>query len=96
PCRNLGLPGNPVSAKVAFEELGQPALLKMLGHKNLDKPTIEAVLGGAIANEDRRRVYVRAIVTKRNGTYYARLTGHQVSNILTYLRDQGQRPGHLS
>ena len=28
-------------------------------------------------------MYARAIVTKRNGTYYARLTGPQGSNILT-------------
>ena len=80
---HLGLPGNPVSAMVAFEELGRPAILKMMGRTNFDKPTIEAVLEDPIENHDGRRVYARAIVTKRNGTYYARLTGPQGSNILT-------------
>ena len=80
---HLGLPGNPVSTMVAFEEFGRPALLKMLGRKNLDKPTVEAVLEDPIVNEDGRRVYARAVVTRRNGTYYAGLTGPQGSNILT-------------
>ena len=80
---HLGLPGNPVSAMVAFEQLGRPALLKMQGRKELDKPTIQAVLEDPIVNGDGRRVYARAIVTKRNGTYYAKLTGPQGSNILT-------------
>ncbi len=80
---HLGLPGNPVSAMVAFEEMVRPALLKMMGRTNLDKPTVEAVLEDAIVNSDGRRVYARAVVTKRDGTYYARLTGAQGSNVLT-------------
>lgn len=80
---HLGLPGNPVSAMVAFEELGRPALLKMMGRTALAKPAIEAILEDPIVNEDGRRVYARAVVTRRNGTYYARLTGPQGSNILT-------------
>ncbi|MBI4199344.1 MAG: molybdopterin molybdotransferase MoeA [Chloroflexi bacterium] len=83
PVPHLGLPGNPVSAMVAFEELARPALLKMLGRKNLEKPTIEAVLADRIVNTDGRRVYARAVVTNRDGTYYAHLTGPQGSNILT-------------
>lgn len=80
---HLGLPGNPVSAMVAFEEMGRPALLKMMGRTRLEKPTIEAVLEEPIENHDGRRVYARAIVSKREGTYYARLSGPQGSNVLT-------------
>ncbi|MBI4310703.1 MAG: molybdopterin molybdotransferase MoeA [Chloroflexi bacterium] len=80
---HLGLPGNPVSAMVAFEELGRPALLKMMGRTKLDKPTVEAVLEDTIINHDGRRVYARAWVTRRGDTYYARTTGPQGSNILT-------------
>lgn len=80
---HLGLPGNPVSAMVAFEELGRPALLKMLGYSNLEKPTVKAVLEDSIINFDSRRVYARAIVTRRGDTYFARTTGPQGSNILT-------------
>ena len=79
----LGLPGNPVSSLVAFEQLGRPALHKMMGRDDFERPTVQAVLEEPIHNPDSRRVYARAIVTKRNGTYYARLTGEQGSNVLT-------------
>ena len=79
----LGLPGNPVSALVAFEQFGRAAILKMLGKTALRKPTIQAVLDEPIYNTDGRRVYARAIVTKRNGRYHVRLTGDQSSNLLT-------------
>ncbi len=80
---HLGLPGNPVSAMVAFEQLGRPAILKMLGRTNLAKPTVEAILEEPIENNDERRVYARAWITKRDGKYYARLTGPQGSGVLT-------------
>ena len=80
---HLGLPGNPVSALVAFEQFGRSAIHKMLGKGSRPRPTVEAVLEEPIYNTDGRRVYARAIVTKRNGTYYAKLTGHQSSNLLT-------------
>ncbi|MBI2872302.1 MAG: molybdopterin molybdotransferase MoeA [Chloroflexi bacterium] len=80
---HLGLPGNPVSALVAFEELGRPALLKMQGRTRLAKPTIRAVLEGTIVNRDHRRVYARVVVTQRDGKYYACPTGPQGSNLLT-------------
>ena len=80
---HIGLPGNPVSALVAFEEMVRPAILKMLGHKDLEKATVRAVLEDDIINSDERRVYARATVTLRDGRYYARLTGDQGSGILT-------------
>ncbi|MBM4406482.1 MAG: molybdopterin molybdotransferase MoeA [Chloroflexi bacterium] len=80
---HLGLPGNPVSSLVAFEQFGRAAILKMLGKTHLAKPTIKAVLEDAIENTDDRRVYARVRVTKRDGRYYARLTGSQSSGVLT-------------
>ena len=80
---HLGLPGNPVSALVAFEQFGRAAITKMLGKGDARRPTIQAVLEDPIDNADGRRVYARAVVTKRDGAYYARLTGHQSSNLLT-------------
>ena len=80
---HLGLPGNPVSALVAFEQFARPAIYRMLGRTDLHRPTIDAVLRDSIYNTDGRRVYARAIVTKINGTYYASLTGPQGSNLLT-------------
>ena len=83
PVPQLGLPGNPVSAMIAFEEFARPAILKMQGKTRLAKPFIEAVLEGPVHNTDGRRVFARVVVTRRDGTHYARPTGPQGSNILT-------------
>ena len=79
----LGLPGNPVSAMVAFEQFGRAAIFKMLGKTGFEKPMVQAVLDDPIYNTDGRRVFARAVVTKRDGTYHAKLTGDQGSNLLT-------------
>ena len=80
---HLGLPGNPVSSMVTFELFVRPAILKMMGKKNLVKPAVEAVIENPIVNSDGRRIFARAIVDKRGGQYFARLTGPQGSGILT-------------
>ncbi len=78
----LGLPGNPVSAMVSFELFARPAILKMLGKKRLDKPTVEATLLDEIRRKDNRRHYLRVELRLRDGGYEARLTGDQGSGIL--------------
>ena len=80
---HLGLPGNPVSAMVTFEQFGRAAIHKMMGKSGYGKPHVEAVLDEPIYNTDGRRVYARAMITKENGAYRARLTGNQSSNLLT-------------
>ena len=80
---HIGLPGNPVSAMVAFEEFCRPAILKMLGQDTLARKRVTAILEDTITNSDGRRVYSRVIVSDRQGHYYARLTGPQGSNLLT-------------
>jgi len=80
---HLGLPGNPVSSMVTFELFARPAIFKMMGKKHFAKPAVEATLEEPIANTDGRRVFVRTIVEKRGGKFYARLTGPQGSGILT-------------
>ncbi len=80
---HLGLPGNPVSSMVTFELFARPAMLKMMGKKNLAKPVVEAVLEEPVVNTDGRRLYTRAIVTRSDGQYHAHLTGPQGSGILT-------------
>jgi molybdopterin molybdotransferase len=40
----VGLPGNPVAAMVSFEQFVRPAILKMLGHKNLFRRIVRARL----------------------------------------------------
>ncbi|MBF8299116.1 MAG: molybdopterin molybdotransferase MoeA [Dehalococcoidia bacterium] len=82
---HIGLPGNPVSALVAFEEFARPAILKMQGRRYWGKPTIQAILEEPIHNDDGRRVYARVHVEKRDAAFFARLTGPQGSGILSSL-----------
>jgi molybdopterin molybdotransferase len=80
---HIGLPGNPVSSMVSFELFGRPAIYKMLGRNDWERRRVRAIAEEAIANTDARRVFARAIVTQRDGRYYAALTGPQGSGILT-------------
>jgi len=80
---HLGLPGNPVSSMVSFEQFARPAILKMLGKSNLKKPTVIAVTESKIINNDGRRIFTRVFVRKDNDGYYANLVGPQGSGILT-------------
>jgi molybdopterin molybdotransferase len=80
---HLGLPGNAVSCMVSFELFVRPALLKMMGKKNYAKPAVPAILEESVINDTGRRLYDRAIISRRNGNYYAKLTGPQGSGILT-------------
>ena len=80
---HLGLPGNPVSVMVTFELFARPAILKMMGKKNLSKPVVEAAIEGSIKNTDGRRIFARAAVRREGERYLARITGPQGSGILT-------------
>ncbi|MGD9144727.1 MAG: molybdopterin molybdotransferase MoeA [Anaerolineae bacterium] len=78
----IGLPGNPVSAMVSFEQFARPAILKMLGHADLTKPTVQAIVDEPLTNSGRRG-FVRVIVSRQEDGYHARTTGEQGSGVLT-------------
>jgi len=80
---HLGLPGNPVSSMITFEQFARPAILKMMGKKILAKPAIRAIIEDDVVNTDGRRLFARVSVTRRGGQYYASVTGPQGSGILT-------------
>lgn len=88
---HLGLPGNPVSAMVAFEQFGRPAIRVMLGKRPLPKPSVTATLDDPVHNYDGRRVYARVEVYRdEEGKYRARSTGTQSSGALhSMARAQG-------
>ncbi len=79
----LGLPGNPVSVMVSFEMFARPAILKMLGVTERERPVVEATLMDAIPHKDERRHYLRVRVEQHEGAYRAYLTGEQGSGILS-------------
>ncbi|MFC1978684.1 gephyrin-like molybdotransferase Glp [Chloroflexota bacterium] len=80
---HLGLPGNPVSSMVSFEQFARPAILKMLGKKNLVKPTVSAISESKVKNKDGRRIFTRVFLRKEGEEYYANSVGPQGSGILT-------------
>jgi molybdopterin molybdotransferase len=80
---HLGLPGNPVSSMITFEIFARPALHKMLGISSYIRRYVDAVIEDAIKNKDGRRIFARVKLDKRDGKYFAKLTGSQGSGILT-------------
>jgi molybdopterin molybdotransferase len=81
---HIGLPGNPVSAMVAFEIFGRPAMIKMMGKSDWRRPIVRAMALERIVNRNDPRLFLaRCVVTERDGKRYASLTGAQGSGILT-------------
>lgn len=78
----FGLPGNPVSVMVSFEQLVRPYLLKMQGHKQIFRQIFKTVSAQTIRKETGFKHFMRAVVQKEGDRYVARLTGEQGSGIL--------------
>ena len=78
----FGLPGNPVSCMISFEEFVRPALLKMMGHQKLFRRTVKAVLQEDIEKRTGLTHFIRALVKLGPGGYTATTTGEQGSGIL--------------
>ena len=77
----FGLPGNPVSAMMTFEQFVRPTLRIMGGFAQWQKPTVTVTLLEAV-DSDGRETYARAWVERRAGEWTARLSGGQGSNML--------------
>ncbi len=78
----FGLPGNPVSSMISFEEFVRPSLLKMMGHRQIFRPVVEALLQEEIRKTAGRRHFIRAFISFKEGSYFATTTGDQGSGIL--------------
>jgi molybdopterin molybdotransferase len=78
----IGLPGNPVSAMVSFEQFARPAILKMMGQTNLFRKTVQARLTGDIIKKPGKRHFIRGVVEQTAEGYTVRTTGEQGSGIL--------------
>lgn len=86
----FGLPGNPVSTAVTFEEFVRPALRKMMGHRSLHRPVVRATLTEGLRKNPGRLHFVRVTLEKRGGELRATPTSNQSSGVLTsMIRGQG-------
>lgn len=81
----FSLPGNPVASMVTFELFVRPALLKMQGHTDLFRATIQATLEDEVRKRQGVRTFLRGVLTppkrpEENATVTT--TGPQGSGIL--------------
>ncbi|MBI3359056.1 MAG: molybdopterin molybdenumtransferase MoeA, partial [Nitrospirae bacterium] len=81
----FGLPGNPVSAMVTFDQFVRPALLHAQGGFRWLRPAIYATLTANIQKEPGRSHFVRGHLTIENGEYKVAPTGDQDSSNLVSL-----------
>ncbi|MDP2938920.1 MAG: molybdopterin molybdotransferase MoeA [Candidatus Omnitrophota bacterium] len=78
----FGLPGNPVSSMVAFEQFVRPAILKMSGATDLFRFHLPAIIKQDVQKKKGLRYFLRVVLENRNGRLFASLTGPQGSGIL--------------
>jgi molybdopterin molybdotransferase len=78
----FGLPGNPVSVFVSFEVFIRPALLRMMGRRDIFRPEIYAVLESDITGPRDRVMFARVRIWREKGQWRAAATGPSRSNLL--------------
>ena len=82
----FGLPGNPVSVFVSFEQFMRPALLAMMGADRLFRDRVEGILDDGVDTDPSKTVFLRvAIERDSDGRWHARTSGGQSSNVLSAL-----------
>jgi len=80
----FGLPGNPVSVLVSFEQFARPALLKMQGARAVLRPRIVARAGENLDTDPGKTVFVRVRVDGlADGEPTVVKAGGQASNVLS-------------
>lgn len=84
--RFFGLPGNPVSVMVSFEQFVRPVLLALSGSLHLFRPRLATRAGESLTTNPDKVVFVRAAVTRDDaGSWVARPSGGQGSHVLSAL-----------
>ena len=84
----LGVPGNPVSAMIAFEKFGRYAIDKMKGKPLGNRPIIKANLESDIINHDGRRLYSRVkVIVDSSSKIIAVPIKNQSSGVLTSMHE---------
>ena len=68
----FGLPGNPASSYVLFEEFVRPALRKMMGRRLLEESMVKATLETPITKTYSRLHFMRGLLHEENGEFRVR------------------------
>ena len=83
----IGLPGNPVSALVGVELFVRPAVLKMQGRTDYERPRLSAITEDRLVNPPHLEQYFRGIAHREGDRILVRLTGDQGSHVLRSMAD---------
>lgn len=81
----FGLPGNPVSTFIAFEQFVRPAILHMMGARHLLRPRVRATMGEDVETNPDKTVFLRVLLADDDGRFVALRSGGQDSNVLSSL-----------
>ena len=80
----FGLPGNPVSVFVSFEQLTRPSLLAMQGAMAVLRPRVTGVAGEKLSSDPAKEDFLRVrIVSHETEELRVIQTGAQASNVLS-------------
>ena len=80
----FGLPGNPVSSMVSFELFARPALRRMMGRLDAERPHVRAIVDEPIERQPDGKIHFnRVVLTQQgDGAWHARSAGGQGSHQL--------------
>lgn len=80
----FGLPGNPVSVLVSYEQFARPALMKLQGSKAIFRPRMEAIADEDLVTDPAKTVFLRVWITGEvEGLIHVAKSGDQASNVLS-------------
>jgi len=78
----FGLPGNPVSVFVSFEVFIRPALMKMMGRRQVFRPEVTARLEEDVVGPRGKMQFARVRVKRTQDGWVAVPTGGRGSNLI--------------
>lgn len=81
----FGMPGNPASSYVVFEEFVRPAIRRAMGYTSLEKPLVSATLEKSINDRAGRRQFLRGHLRIEEGQYFVKPMPFQGSHSLRSL-----------
>ncbi|MCZ6505081.1 MAG: molybdopterin molybdotransferase MoeA [Actinobacteria bacterium] len=79
----FGLPGNPVSVVVSFEQFVRPALLTMQGARAVLRPQMTVAAGERLVTDPAKTVFLRVRLEGDGAALRATQAGGQASNVLS-------------
>lgn len=78
----FGLPGNPSSSMISFEQFVRPSIKKMAGHSQIIRPVISTVIDSDIKKKPGRKYFIRVKLYRKGHNLHAVLSGGQGSGMI--------------